>query len=44
MEDVFKFKNLAYNFRNEETLNKSNVNSVKYGTEAITSVGGKISK
>ena len=25
MEDVFNFKNLAYNFRNAETLNKSNV-------------------
>ena len=29
MEDVFKFKNLTYNFRNAETLNRSNVNSVK---------------
>ena len=44
MEDVFKFKNLAYNFRNEETLNKRIVNSVKYGTEAITSLSGKIWK
>ena len=29
MEDVFKFKNLTYNFRNAETLNRSNVNSVQ---------------
>ena len=29
MEDVFKFKNLIYNFRNAETPNRSNVNSVK---------------
>ena len=40
MEDVFKFKNLAY--RNLETLHRSNVNSVKYGTETITSLGTKI--
>ena len=33
LEDVFKFKNLMHNFRNVETLNRSNVNSVKYGTE-----------
>ena len=39
MEDLFKFKNLVYNFRNAETLNSSNVNSVKYGTEAINSLG-----
>ena len=38
MKDVFKFKNLAYNFRNAETISRSNVNSVKYGTEAITSL------
>ena len=44
MEDVFKFKNLTYNFRNAETLNRSNVNSVKYGTETITSFGVKICK
>ena len=37
MEDVFKFKNLTHNFRNAETLNRSNVNSIKYGTETITS-------
>ena len=43
-EDVFKFKNLNYNFRNAETLIKSNVNSIKYGTETITSLGAKIWK
>ena len=37
IEDVFKFKNLTYNFRNAEALNRSNVSSVKYGTETITS-------
>ena len=44
MEDVFSFKNLAYNFRNAETLSRSNVSSVKYGTETITSLGAKIWK
>ena len=44
MEDVFKLKNLAYNFRNAGTLNRSNVNSVKYRTETITSLGAKIWK
>ena len=44
MEDVFKFKNLEYNFTNAEPLNRSNVNSVKYETELITSLGAKIWK
>ena len=44
MEDVFKFKNLAYNFQNAKTLNRSNVNSAKYGNETITSLGAKIWK
>ena len=44
MEDVFEFKNLTYNIRNAETLNRSNVNSVKYGTKTITSSGTKIWK
>ena len=44
MEDVFNFKNLAYNFRIAETLNRSNVSFVKYGTETITSFGAKIWK
>ena len=35
MEDVFNFKNLAYNFRNAETLNRSNVSSVKYGPKQL---------
>ena len=41
-EDIFKFKNLTYNFRNAETLNTSIVNFVKYGTETITSLSAKI--
>ena len=44
IEDVFEFKNLTYNFRNAETLTKSNVNFVKYGTETITSLSAKIWK
>ena len=38
------FKYLAYTFRNAETLNRSNVNSVKYETEKITSLVAKILK
>ena len=46
MEGVFKFKNLTYDFQNPESVNeamcqKSNVSSVKYGTEAITSLDAK---
>ena len=44
IEDIFKFKNLTNNFRNAETLNSSNVNSVNYGTETITSLDAKIRK
>ena len=36
MEEIFKFRNLTYNFSNAETFNRSNVNFVKYGTETIT--------
>ena len=43
-EDVFNFKNLTYNFRNAEILNRSNVSSVKYGAETIFSLGAKIWK
>ena len=44
MVGVIKFNNLPYNFRNAETLNKSNVNSVKYRTETIASLSAKIWK
>ena len=44
MEDVFKSKNLTYNFCNAETLNRTNANSVKYGTETITSLSANIWK
>ena len=44
MEDVYNFESLTYNFRNSKTLNKSNMNSVKYETETITSIGAKIWK
>ena len=42
MEDIFNFKNLAYNFRNADTLNRSSVSSVKYEIETSTSLGAKI--
>ena len=44
MEDIFKFKTLTYNFRNAESLNRSNVSSVEYGTETFTSLIVKIWK
>ena len=44
MEDVFKFRNLTYNFRNAETLTRSNGNSVKYGTQTVISLCAKIWK
>ena len=44
MEDILKFKNLMYNFRNMEILNRSNVNSARCGTEKITSLGAKFWK
>ena len=43
-EDVFIFKSLTYNFRNVETLNRKNVNSVKYRPETISSLRAKIWK
>ena len=42
MEDVLTFKNLGCTFQNAETLNRSIVSSVKYGTETTTSLGVKI--
>ena len=42
MEDVLTFKTLGYNFQNAETLNRSIVSSIKYGTETTTSLGVKI--
>ena len=42
MEDAFKFRKLTYNFRNAKTLNRSNINPVKYGTETVTSVGAEM--
>ena len=41
--EIFETKN-GYNFQNAETLNRSNVSSVKRGTETITILGAKIWK
>ena len=35
MENAFNFKNLTSSFRNAETLNRSNVNSIKYGNSCL---------
>ena len=39
---IFSNSKINYNFRNAETLNTSNLNSVNYGTETITSLSAKI--
>ena len=44
IEDVFNVKNLTCNFSNAKYVNRSKVNSVKYGAETITSFSAKISK
>ena len=40
----FQIKNPTHDFQNAETLNRSNVNSVNYGTLTITSLGAKVLK
>ena len=40
----FQIKNPTYDFQNAEILNRSNVNSVNYGTLTITSLGAKVLK
>ena len=44
IEDVFKLKNVTYNFRNVETLKRTNVNSVKRWAKTIASLSAKIWK
>ena len=44
IEDVFKLENVTYNFRNVETLKRTNVNSVKRWAKTIASLGAKIWK
>ena len=41
--EIFKTKH-GYNFQNAETLNRSNVSSVKRGTERVIILGAKIWK
>ena len=44
MENIFKFQNVTYNFRNTETFIRKNMSSVKYGTGTITYLSAKIWK
>ena len=44
VEAVLKFRNLTYNFRNAEILNRNSVNSVRYGTATNTCLSAKIQK
>ena len=44
MEDVSEFKNFTYTFRKTDPLYRINVNSVKYETETVSSLGAKIWK
>ena len=41
MEEVFKFKNLIHNVENAELPSRNSVNSAKYWTKTIISLGEK---
>ena len=42
MEEIFTFKNVDYDLRNNTSLKISNLKSVYYGTESLTNLGEKI--
>ena len=42
MEEIFTFKNLAYNLRNNTSLKIGNLKTVYYGTEWLTDLDTKI--
>ena len=42
MEDIFTFKNVDYNLRNNTSLKIGNLKTVYYGTESLTNLGVKI--
>ena len=41
MEEIFTFKNLDYNLRNNKSLKVGNLKTVYYGTESLTNLGAK---
>ena len=42
MEEIFSFKNVDYNLRNNTSLKIGNLKTVYYGTESLTNLGAKI--
>ena len=42
MEEIFTFKNVDYNLRNNTSLKIGNLKTVYYGTESLTNLGTKI--
>ena len=42
MVELFKFKNVDYNLRNNTSLKIGNLKTVYYGTESLTNLGTKI--
>ena len=42
MNDIFKKRNVMYNFRKNSTYETRNVKSVYYGSETISFIGTKI--
>ena len=42
MVELFKFKNVDYNLRNNTSLTIGNLKTVYYGTESLTNLGTKI--
>ena len=42
MEEIFTFKNVDYNLRNNTSLKIGNLKTVYYGTESLTNLGAKI--
>ena len=41
MEEIFTFKNVDYNLRNNSSLKIGNLKTVYYGTESLTNLGAK---
>ena len=42
MNDIFKKRNVTYNFRKNSTFETRNIKSVYYGSETISFIGPKI--
>ena len=42
MEEIFTFKDVDYNLRNNTSLKIGNVKTVYYGTECLANLGDKI--